>query len=91
MKFDGPGIIGYRLGGPQTDRFVQITNIRYSNPGYYVSFIKPDGRNDFWRLATNSDNFIELNGIRYEGDMLETFCNTFITMVETAKAIDSLQ
>lgn len=91
MTFDGSGIIGYRLGRLQTDNFARITNIRYSNPGYYVSFIKPDGRNDFWRLATNSDDFIELNGIRYEGDMLETFCNAFITMTETAKAIDSLQ
>lgn len=91
MKFDEPGIIGYRLGGLQTDRFARITNIKYSNPGYYVSFIKPDGHNDFWRLATNSNDFIEINGIRYEGDMLEAFCNTYIAMVETAKAIDSLQ
>lgn len=90
MKFDRPGIIGYRLGGLQTDSFARITNIRHSNPGYYVSFIKPDGRNDFWRLAVNSDNFIEIDGIRYEGDRLETFCNAFITMTETVKAIDSL-
>ena len=91
MTFDGSGIIGYRLDGPQTDRFARITNIRYSNPGYYVSFIKPDGRSDFWRIATNNDCFIEIDGIRYEGDRLETFCNAFITMTETNKAIDSLQ
>lgn len=91
MKFDRPGIIGYSLGGLRTDSFTRITHIRYSNPGYYVSFIKPDGRNDFWRLAVNSDNFIEIDGIRYAGDQLETFCNAFITMAETVKAIDSLQ
>lgn len=91
MKFDRPGIIGYHLGGLRTDRFTRITNIRYSNPGYYVSFIKPDGHNDFWRLDTSSDNFIEIDGTRYAGDKLETFCNAFITMSETVKAIDSLQ
>ena len=91
MKFDRPGTMGYHLGGLQTDNFVRITNIRYSNPGYYVSFIKSNGRSDFWRIATNNDCFIEIDGIRYEGDRLETFCNAFITMTETVKAIDSLQ
>lgn len=96
MKFDRPGIIGYHLGRLETDSFTRITNVRYSNPGYsnpgyYVSFRKPDGRCDFWRLSTNSGDFIEIDGIRYEGDRLETFCNAFITMTETNKAIDSLQ
>lgn len=91
MKFDGPGTIGYHLGGLRTDTFTRITNIRHSNPGYYVSFIKPDGRGDFWRLSVTSDNFIEIDGIRYAGDQLETFCNAFITMTETVNAIDSLQ
>jgi hypothetical protein len=89
MKFDGAGIIGYHMGRLQIDSFARITKINYSNPGYYVSFVRPGGERDFWCISI-VDDFIEIDGIRYEGDNLEAFCKAFITMMETEKAIDSL-
>ena len=91
MKFDGPGIIGFPMGGLNTDSFARLTMIRNTGAGYDVFFVKPNGQNDCWCISATSDNsFIEIDGIRYKGDALTSFCETFITMTETEEAIDSL-
>lgn len=91
MKFDGPGIIGFSMGGLKIDSFARLTKIRNTGAGYDVFFVRPDGQADFWCIgAADSDNFIEIGGIRYEGGKLKAFCETFITITETENAIDSL-
>lgn len=92
MKFDKPGIIGFRAGGARTDSFVRLTKIiNLGESGYNVHFMKPNGRYDFWFISSRiCDSFIEIDGIRYVGDMLDTFCEAFMAMAETEKVIDSL-
>ena len=97
MKFAGPGIIGYHAGVLQASHFTRLIDIKHTAAGYQVIFTRPNGQTDFWCITANPANFmdeqydfIEIDGIRYEGDALKTFCETFITMMETKKAIDSL-
>lgn len=78
------------MGGLKIDSFARLMKIKNTRAGYDVFFMKPNGRHDVWCITTDSDNFIEIGGIRYEGNMLEAFCEIFITMTETEKAIDSL-
>ncbi len=97
MKFDGSGIIGFHAGVLQTSPFKRLIDIKHTAAGYQVIFTRPNGQNDFWCITSNpatfiddQSDFIEIDGILYEGDMLEAFCTAFITMAETKKAIDSL-
>lgn len=94
MKFDRPGIIGYHMDGLKTASFTRITKINRSLIGnYMVSFKNVNGRDDFWCITSERDDdndFIEIDDIRYDGDELKEFCETFIAMTETEKAIDSL-
>jgi len=97
MKFDGPGIIGYHAGVLNTANFTRLIKINHAASGYQVIFQKPDGHGNYWLCSYSYGytdkqyDFIEIDGIRYEGDALTTFCETFMTMKETEKAIDSLE
>ena len=99
MKFDGPGIIGFHAGVLNTASFARLIKINHTKAsGYLVIFQKSDGHGDYWCICSDPSgytdkqyDFIEIGGIRYEGDMLTTFCEAFMTMKETEKAIDSLE
>lgn len=99
MKFDGPGIIGFHAGVLNTASFTRLIKINHTKAsGYQVIFQKSNGYGDYWCICSDPSgyidkqyDFIEIDGIRYEGDALTTFCETFITMAETKEAIDSLE